>query len=257
MEKCESESRINGYKILDDETHSKGMITEEEFERDCFLSILSNIKRININMMEVGAGWGRMCIDLAGIINNNIIQIVPEKYSCYAVEAEPTHYKWLKEHFDELKINGTTKNCAVSDNKGSCFFDTSEEADKQYGQAIARITPKNIIRILKGQLTEVPTFTLDSLIMKSGFDKVDILDLDIQGYEYKALLGAKNSISQGLIDYLLIGIHSVELSEKIRTLLKNRYDCIVDLPPKKISKLDGFNPISFYDGIQVFKRIGL
>jgi hypothetical protein len=66
MQKCETEQRKIEYTSQDRDTKAQGMITEADFERDVFLSILADIKKEKVNMFELGAGWGRMCLALAG-----------------------------------------------------------------------------------------------------------------------------------------------------------------------------------------------
>ena len=44
--------------------------------------------------------------------------------------------------------------------------------------------------------------TIDNIVEKYSLNKINFLKLDIEGSEYNALLGAKKSLSSGLIDYI-------------------------------------------------------
>jgi len=49
---------------------------------------------------------------------------------------------------------------------------------------------------------EVEQTTVDMIIKDYSLDRVDFLKLDIEGAEYNALLGAKEALSKGLVDYI-------------------------------------------------------
>jgi len=97
-------------------------------------------------------------------------------------------------------------------------------------------------------------YTLDRLIQEYGFDNVDIVQIDIQGAEYDAIQGARNSIKKGIIDYFLINIHLDEYSNTIPRLLSEKYHLIIDLKRGKLGTVTGFPPIHCNDGLQLYKR---
>lgn len=261
MTKCESVQRRLEYAERDRAIRADGMITEAEFERDCFLSVLSDIKRTHVNMFELGAGWGRMCLALAGVIDHRVIPLTPVSYRCLAVEGEPVHCQWIKEHFETQKINGTVVHGAVSKRTGSCYFGLPEPPDACYGQTISPLfhrykipNIRTLLSVFTGKATKIPMYTVDQLIKTYNFEHIDIIDLDVQGAEYEVALGAAESINNDLIDYWLIGTHHPRLNEALSQLLSPRFDLIVDIYPNSVGKVDGFAPISCHDGIQLFRR---
>jgi FkbM family methyltransferase len=261
MTQCENQHRKAEYIETDRVIHKEGMITEVEFERDCLLSILSDIKHKKVNMFELGAGWGRMSLAMAGAIDFKIIPMIPVSYRCLAVEAEPTHYKWLKEHFEAQKINGIAVQGAVSNKSGFCHFDVNDEPDSQYGQAIIPIINRynipsigNVINVLKKRTVKVPVFTIDQLIKLYDFDHVDIVDIDVQGAEYKVMKGAAESIGKDKIDYLLIGTHQTRFNDDLSRLLSPKFDLVVNIYPDTPGSVRGFAPVKTHDGIQLFRR---
>jgi FkbM family methyltransferase len=260
MAKCWSEQMKVKFGEQSKSVNAAGELDEGQFERDCFLSVLADIKREHVNMFELGAGWGEWCLALAGAIDYKVIPIAPKSYRCLAVEGEPTHYQWLKEHFQSQNINGVAVHGAVSDKNGTCHFSVHAAPDACYGQAISfhKQTIKETIRDLRDLIlrktTEVPMYTVDKLIQAYGFDHVDIIDIDVQGAEYEVMLGAADSIKNDLIDYLLIGIHDRKFNDALRQLLSPKFDLIIDIYPNSVGIVDGFPPIKCQDGIQLYRR---
>jgi FkbM family methyltransferase len=240
------------------------MIPENDFERDCFLSILADIKKENVTMFELGAGWGRICLGLAGAIDYKIIPMIPKTYKCLGIEGEPNHYQWLGEHFEKQKINGIAVRGAVGRKNGSCSFNTSESSDSCYGQAVTPLLSRrgipsiaNIRRLLGKKTSKIPMFTVDRLVKDYKFDHVDIIDMDVQGAEYDVVRGAAESIKNNIIDYWLIGTHARNLNDELAHFLSGKYELVVNLYPSAIGRVEGFAPISCHDGIQLYKRKGL
>jgi FkbM family methyltransferase len=241
---------------------AKGEMSGNEFERDCFLSILADIKRKHVNMLEVGTGWGHWCLALASVIDNRIIPVTPASYRCLAIEAEPTHYQWAKEHFKAQNIDGTVIHAAVSNKNDRCRFSVYHAPDSCYGQAISfpissqgfESTIMSLFSLISAKTINIPMYTVDHLIQTYKFDHVDIIDMDVQGAEYKVMLGAAESIKNDLIDYLKIGTHHRKLNDTLRELLSPKFDLIIDIYPNSVAPVNGFAPIRCQDGIQLYKR---
>ena len=241
-----------------------GEAGERALEIDCFLSVLADIKRKHINMFELGAGWGEWCLALAGVIDYKLVPITPASYACLAVEGEPTHCQWAREHFEAQNINATVVQGAISDKNGKCWFDISPKPDSWYGQSITFNTKFHRFPILKTlwglselvrkRTARIPMYTIDYLMEAYKFDHIDLIDMDVQGAEYKVMLGATESIRNGLIDYLLVGTHSRDLNEALRQLLTPKFDSIIDIYPNSVGVVDGFAPVKCQDGIQLWKR---
>ena len=261
---------------------AKGQMHEGVFQLDCLLSVLADIKREHVNMFELGAGYGRMCLHLAGAIDYKVIPIAPKSYRCLAVEGDLTHYQWIKEHFEIQNINGIAVHGAVSDRNGETRFIVPPDPASSYGPAIdpanyrehlnietlrrlisSRKIPsmaallgliRTYRRNFKRKTTKTPMYTVDHLIHTYGFDHVDIVQMDVQSAEYMVMLGATKSIRNDLIDYVLIDTHKSELNDALRRLLSPKFDLIVDMYPRSVGTVAGFPPIGFHEGIQLYKR---
>ncbi len=113
-----------------------------------------------------------------------------------AVEAEPTHFRWLKQHTRDNRLRrwspaGSCKlvKAAVSRVSGrDRFFFGDPQA--WYGQTLVR--PEN--ESADAPVMEVRTVTLSELL--APFNHVDVIDLDIQGAELEVLAEAAPSLGR-------------------------------------------------------------
>ena len=146
-----------------------------------------------LTMLELGAGFGRWTVYAAAAIR----RFRPElKYRLVAVEAEPTHFRWLKQHTRDNGLRrwsrgGSCKlvEAAVSRESGrDRFFFGDPQA--WYGQTLVR--PENASA--DAPVTEVRTVTLSELMR--SLDEVDLIDLDIQGAELEVLAEAAPSLGR-------------------------------------------------------------
>lgn len=85
---------------------------------------------------------------------------------------------------------------------------------------------------------------IDNFLKDRSLKHVDILHSDIQGAEFKMLLGAKESIAKGKIKYFFISTHSQELHYKCFDFLK-RHGYII------IASADFDKQTYCYDGVLV------
>jgi FkbM family methyltransferase len=163
-----------------------------------------------LTMMELGAGFGRFTVNAAAALR----QYRPGlKYRFIAVEAEPTHCRWMKQH---TRANGlhrwsragtcTLIRAAVSREAGreSFFFGNPRE---WYGQGLVR--PEN--EGASAPVTQVRTVTLSSLL--APLDRVDLLDIDIQGAELEVLTEAASAL--GRVRRIHVETHSTAIDEQL------------------------------------------
>lgn len=146
-----------------------------------------------LTMLELGAGIGRWVVHAISALRRYRPEL---KYRFIAVEAEPTHYRWLKQH---ARTNGRrrwsrtggcrTIEAAVSGRAGRDEFFVGD-ARRWYGQALVR--PEN--QTADAPVTQVRTLTLSSLLRPLG--AVDLIDLDIQGAELEVLTEAAPVLGQ-------------------------------------------------------------
>lgn len=163
-----------------------------------------------LTMIEVGAGIGRWVVHSVAALRRYRPEL---KYRFLAVEAEPTHYRWLKQHTRRNGIRrwsraGSCKTieAAVSAESGhdNFFFGNPRE---WYGQALVR--PEN--HTARSPVTQVRTVTLSSLL--EPLSRVDLMDIDIQGAELEVLTEAASTL--GGVRRIFVETHSEAIDEQL------------------------------------------
>jgi FkbM family methyltransferase len=163
-----------------------------------------------LTLIELGAGIGRWVVHAIAALRRYRPEL---KYRFIAVEPEPTHYRWLKEHTRTNGLRrwsraGTSKaiEAAVSGAAGrDQFFFGNARA--WYGQALVRPENQNA----DAPVTKVRTVTLGSLL--EGLGVVDLVDLDIQGAELEVLTEAAPALGQ--VRRIYVETHSDRIDEEL------------------------------------------
>ncbi|MEN9283923.1 MAG: hypothetical protein RLZZ179_1416 [Verrucomicrobiota bacterium] len=81
--------------------------------------------------------------------------------------------------------------------------------------------------IEKSYSVEVPAVTFESIIEKSGFQKIDLLSLDLEGYEIEALKGW--NFERHRPSYILIEVWSVSIETMDNLMKSNFYERVDQL----------------------------
>jgi FkbM family methyltransferase len=172
--------------------------------------------RGRLTMIELGAGFGRFTVAAVAALRRYRPDL---KHRFIAVEAEPTHYRWMKKHTrtNDLSRWSRAGSCklieaAVSREAGRDNFFVGKPRE-WYGQALVR--PEN--ETAPEQVTQVRTVTLSSLL--ESLDRVDLIDLDIQGAELEVLTEASPAL--GRVRRIHVETHSAEIDEKLPRVLEH------------------------------------
>jgi FkbM family methyltransferase len=200
-------------------------------------------------MLELGSGFGKGCLDAASLVNRQRITPYPSKLEVAAIEAEPNHFKWTRETLKSQGLGDKIYFGAVSGYNGHTRFLISPDSPQnQYGQSMKP----------NGNFV-VPTYTLDTLFRKTGFPKLDILHLDIQGAETEVLWQARDILADGLIDYIILGTHGNQIEKDLRGILAPTHELLI--------AVDSFEEVFFptlnasyaatVDGFQFYRRWGV
>ena len=213
--------------------------------------------------VELGAGYGRWCVRAA-------LAARTLRFQCVAVEAEPQHCLWLRDHFVDNGLSPADHDirwAAVSGDPGLVAFATGQP-DSWYGQAIRKRadTPypsiaerrELMMRSVNGlpqqpshveQSIWVPCVIIPDLL--AHYPRVDLLDVDIQGAEVRALRPAMKALNRR-VRRVHIGTHSAELEVELRRMfLDQGWVSIADYPGQATS-VTAYGPIAFGDGAQTW-----
>jgi len=243
------------------ECENRWHIPERIFERYVMASIIESFEEPRVNFVEIGAGYGEWCMAFDGLINHTLLDGVVLACDCIAIEPEPVHFGWLKEHFEVNGINGQTYKAVVSDTVGRTCITKSKKPDYDYGQGMVNSgvslkTLYGLFKWLKGDVYRVDSITMDSMFLSFPNPNINLVHIDVQGAEDKVLNGAQGMIKNGLIDYFMIGTHSDAKHDKVKAILDGRYVFVVDIKPNSTGETS-IGDVEVQDGILVCERKGI
>ena len=231
-----------------------------------WIAILESViaARSSYTMFELGAGFGRWAVTAAMAakrFNPNMpVQIT-------AVEAEPVHFAWMRTHFADNGFNPDQHrliHAAINDSPGAADFyiEFREYEDPRlwYGQSLApdhdpveeiendSYLGHKVRRHKTGAKSiSIPTIRLAELL--DPVDKVDLIDLDIQGEEGNAIRSSIEVLNRK-VKRLHIGTHSPVIEAELRELLSaHRWICKMDFAGSTTHATE-FGTIAFGDGTQ-------
>lgn len=209
-------------------------------------------------MFELGAGFGRWCMNAMHALNF----LNPLPFHFVAVEAEKSHFNFLKLYFEAhgLKLEDHRLiEAAVDVEFGQALFNMGEP-NGWYGQYLDDKKPSLFHRLAfflrnsskKEEQTErrkdiVKTITLNSLLEE--YDRVDLIDMDIQSAELKVLQASIELLNKK-VKRVHIGTHSKEIDEGLKNLFLENKWTNVHLFPSFTTCPTPYGVVEFNDGIQ-------
>ena len=159
-----------------------------------FLNYIKNKSTTSITIFDVGANLGQYAL-----LANKIFESKCHIYSFEPVQSTYTAFVKNTKSYDN--ITGTNKGVGEQSGSSEIFYDgpgsvQSSIVDKEFSEYSETI-----------ELT-----TVDDFCVANAIEKITILKLDIEGYEYNALLGAKNSLNG--IDYIQFEFGHKQISNR-------------------------------------------
>jgi len=147
-------------------------------EISCLLELPVNFKNVIDGGANVG-NWTECLLKQVNTIENLLL-----------VEPNPSLKKLLVEKFSE---NSKIKFCFNAlGHRDAVGFISYEKGFESHGY-ITGTTRNNNIN------SEISIKALDSIINKLGWGEIDLVKLDLEGFDYFALLGLEESLDKGLI----------------------------------------------------------
>lgn len=241
-------------------------LDEEIFEWTDIIEAIDEARGTFV-MVELGAGFGRWTVRAARFAAQR-----PGLATRFlAVEAEPTHFAWLRQHLADNGVctrDGDLVAAAIAGRAGTAPFHIGEP-ESWYGQAIGGghvgRGPLALYRRLKtaaaaagippfrsrGQLVRLPAVTLAGVLR--DIPRVDIIDLDIQGAEADVLLAA-GDLLDARVRRLHIGTHSARIEAGLRAhFAAAGWECVHDYGCQG-TRATPYGPVPFGDGVQSWRN---
>jgi FkbM family methyltransferase len=178
-----------------------------------------------------------ICIDIGANKDQTIRKLKKVFKSPYIYAFEPSTevFEELQEEFSNAKTK--VFNVAVGSTKSQKEFINYEETALSSFLEIDK-TQDNVFRKQKETKREtVKVKTVDSFIEEENLDICHLLKSDTQGYELEVLKGAKNSLSKGKIQNILIELNFIPMYQH-----QANYKEIIDFCANF-----GFYPINYYE----------
>jgi len=237
---------------------------EEYFE---WVDVLETVAEAtnDFTMLELGAGYGRWMVNAAAALRQSKTSVAAH---LIGVEAEPTHFEWMKTHFRD---NGLDPNehlliqAAVDAKDGTVQFFTGH-AREWWGQSIAhnerilsrvrRFLPWSdpTERWTDAKVASVAAISLNTLL--HPLNSVDLIDFDVQGAEYDIIESAAVQVNDK-VKRVHIGTHSKENEKALRQMFRMmKWENINDYPCLTKSQTP-YGEISFQDGVQSWHNVKL
>jgi FkbM family methyltransferase len=164
-------------------------------------------------MVELGAGYGRWAVRAARLLE----ALNPMPCTLVAVEAEPTHFEWLLEHFRDNGLDPTRHHlvCApVARSREAVNFLVGQAASCYGQEIVAAHDPRD-----DGlEARSMPAVTLADIL--EPHPRVDLIDLDIQGAELE-VLSATIDLLDARVKRLQIGTHGRNIERGLRQLFQD------------------------------------
>lgn len=203
-------------------------------------------------MMELGAGYGPWLV----AAHRAVQAIDGRPCRLIGVEMDQRHMRHLVEH---LRNNGidpaehTLINAAVTNVDGDAFFAPESDWSLAYGQRVVGRCPGplsrgfvNRPRSSGSDSIRVPSVSLASILEK--LEAVDLIHVDIQGEEWRALRHA-SAILRQKVGRLIVATHSRRNHRKLRRFFNRReWEIRWDFQCRKFARTP-FGDMLFQDGI--------
>jgi FkbM family methyltransferase len=204
-------------------------------------------------MIALGAGWGRWLIAAAMAAK----QRGGIRCRLVGVEAEPTHYQWMREHFRDNGIDPAEHDlieAAASGRSGDAWFYFGKPSS-WYGQSLIRDESLD----WDGRGTEIDyngerarrVRTVDIQELTRRYPRVDYLHMDIQGAELE-FLASRPEVLNRHVKRVLVGTHSAEIERGLGKLFNElEWTCQYDVPMNGSVVVDS-KVVTLGDGVQVW-----
>ncbi|WP_299290926.1 FkbM family methyltransferase [Nitrosopumilus sp.] len=176
---------VNGYKI--------GVMPNDPFGTSSELRIFRSHEPLTTKLISEFLQDGMICLDIGSNIGYYALlesKLVGEKGKIIAIEPSPDNVKYLKRNLDLQNItNVEVSNFAAGEKDGTLKFLIYEDAANS-----CMVIPEGQESKFPGTVIEVPVKRIDSFIEDYDLDKIDLLRMDTEGYEFNIFQGMRETI---------------------------------------------------------------
>lgn len=193
------------------------------------LMIYGNHEPLTTQIISKELNNGMNCLDIGSNIGYYALlesKKIGQSGNVWAIEPSPENFSTLIENI-KLQDNKNVKafNFAIGDQNGEIEFIISKKSNW------SKIKEENDPIELGDKIIKVPLKTLDSFSEENNFEKIDLLRMDVEGYENKIILGGLKFLKK-FKPIIMIEIHKMimgknetkKILEKLKEMnYENRY----------------------------------
>ena len=167
-------------------------------------ALLQQILRPGMVFVDVGANWGYFTLAAA--------HLVGRAGRVISVEADPRACRTLRANIARNDLDFVTiLEMAASDAPGTLQMQEYEPAANEAGNfGLARTTTV----VEHGRQFKVRARTLDDVLDQAGIGHVDLVKMDIEGAESRALAGLSRALSARRVRRVLLEVHPQHLRDQ-------------------------------------------
>jgi FkbM family methyltransferase len=160
-------------------------------------ALLQQILRPGMTVVDVGANWGYFTLCAAHLVGSTGRVV--------SIEVDPRACRTLKANIERNALQTVTVlEMAASDTTGVLRLHEYEDGANDSGNfglnsANTSATPRRQF--------EAPASPIDDVLDKAGIEQVDVLKMDIEGAEGRALDGLQRALADRRIRFLVLELH--------------------------------------------------
>lgn len=211
------------------------------FEWAILLEAVQHAPGPAFRMQEWGAGFGPWLVSAHHAVRRLHGAGFPVHLT--GVEMVPTHLEWMHEHFRNNGIDPTEHRLlagAVSDRQGEGSYEPEQDCGARFGT-----------QLQSSGTISVPIHRATDLL--KGEDRIDLLHVDIQGEEAKAIPEAQAALRRQ-VRRLFIATHGPGIHDDLRRrLIADGWESVWDFGVRSRSRTE-YGDMHFLDGVLVFRN---
>ena len=230
-----------GYKIFRKLSRKLGYdiipLATKKIGQDPYLDMKKFIIKDNPLFLDVGANFGQTIDEFSEIFPDCRIN---------SFEPSPTVYEFLRKKTSKMEnvriwnygIGSTTKPLVLNENSNPNMSSFLEIGKDGWGSIENK--------------TSVPMTTVDKFCQEQNIEKIDVLKIDTQGFEFEVLKGAEISMQDNKIGLLYFEVTFIEMYKELPSfgelynlVINNGFELVTIYPIKYKDNLAGWTDVMF------------